>query len=357
MTPQPTGSGAFPAFASHHVETEVESERIGVTLWDSEGLEANVVDIQIQKMTSFIESKFEDTFIEENQVARAPGFRDTHIHCVFLILDPARLDANLAANRKAMDINGVKAKANSFAKGRSEPLPDGLDENLDLSVLRGLKGRTTVIPVVAKADTVTSAHMAQLKRSVWESLKKNDLDAFEALSQEEDEDSDTASESQKTNGLDERDEDAANAEKEGDKFSMTSVLDSPSDTDSEFSASDFDLAKPGKPSKISPKHSSSPSIPPLPSTEPPALPLSIISPDPFEPDVIGRRFPWGFANPMDAEHCDFVKLRDKVFTEWRADLREASRELWYERWRTSRLNKKARRDGTFIGDGGQVWAR
>ena len=356
MTMASASATAFPTFTSQHVETEVSSERIGVTLWDSEGLEPNVVDIQIQKMASFIESKFEDTFNEENQVARAPGFRDTHIHCVFLVLDPVRLDANYAASQKTTDINGVKAKANSFAKGRPEPVPSGLDENLDLNVLRGLKGKTSVIPIIAKADTITTAHMAHLKRAVWESLKKNGLENLEAISQEDEDDSESDSMPTDINGFDERDEREANGDNEGDKFSVTSVLES--DTDSEFSASDFDLAKPGKSSKISPARTpSSPTVPIHATTEPPPLPFSIIAPDPYEPEVVGRKFPWGFADPMNAQHCDFVKLKDTVFADWRSDFREASRELWYERWRTSRLNKRARRDGAFIGDiGAQVWS-
>lgn len=355
---------AFPTFTSHYVETEVESERIGVTLWDSEGLESNVVDIQIQDMTTFIESKFEDTFNEESKVARAPGIRDTHIHCVFLLLDPVRLDATIAANRKASEINGAKAKANSFVKGRSEALPSGLDENLDLNVLRGLKGKTTVVPVIAKADTITSAHMAHLKRAVWDSLKKNGLETLEALNPDDDDDDDDSDitsvnegRNGHTNGFDEREEDAAKAEE--DKFSVTSVLNSSSDSSSSFSANDFDLARPGKPGKPSPTRTpSSPTVPSSAPAEPPALPLSIISPDIYEPEVVGRKFPWGFADPMNAEHCDFVKLKETVFTDWKSDLREASRELWYEGWRTSRLNKKARRDGAFIGDmSTQIWTQ
>ncbi|KAL6713525.1 hypothetical protein ACLMJK_008990 [Lecanora helva] len=354
----PSSASAFPTFTPHFIETDVGSEKIGVTLWDSEGLETNVVDIQIQKMVSFIESKFEDTFNEENQVARAPGFRDTHIHCVFLILDPTRLDANLAANQRVKDINGAKAKANSFAKGRPEPSPSGLDENFDLNILRSLKGKTTVVPVIAKADTITSAHMTYLKHAVWQSLRSNGLETLEAISQDEDEESDTDTENGGANPHSQLNGDTTNTSRDEDKFSVTSVLDSPSDTDSEFSASDFDLAKPGKPSKISSRTPSSPTVPaPLP-TGPPPLPLSVISPDPYDPEVVGRKFPWGFANPMDAEHCDFTKLKETVFSEWKNDLREASREMWYEGWRTSRLNKKARRDGAFINDAiTPAWAR
>lgn len=314
------------------------------------------MDLQLQNMTTFIESKFEDTFNEESKVARAPGFRDTHIHCVFLVLDPSRLDANIAAGQRANEIDGVKAMANSFVRGRPERSLSGLDENLDLNVLRALKGKTTVVPVIAKADTITSAHMAHLKRAVWDSLRSNGLETLEAITQNDDEMSDNSSGSPKNNHLDERDEDIIKTE--GDKFSTTSVLSSSSDSSSVFSASDFDLAKPGKPSTFSPVRTlSSPNaLTPIPA-EPPALPLSIISPDPYEPNVIGRKFPWGLANPLNAEHCDFTKLKQTVFTEWRGDLRDASREIWYESWRTSRLNKKARRDGGLVVDTRtQVWA-
>ena len=351
-------AGAFSSFTSHYAETEIEGERIGVTLWDSEGLDANGVDLQLQNMTTFIESKFEDTFNEESKVARAPGYRDTHIHCVFLVLDPGRLDTNIAAGQRANEINGVKAQANSFVRGRSERSISGLDENLDLNVLRALKGKTTVVPLIAKADTITSAHMAHLKRAVWDSLKSNGLETLEAITQNNDDDegSDTSSEDPKNNNVDERNE--AVLKTEGDKFSTTSVLSSSSDSSSTFSASDFDLAKPGKPSRFSQVRTpSSPTVPTPPPAETPALPLSIISPDPYEPAIIGRKFPWGLADPMNVEHCDFVKLKQTVFTEWRGDLREASRELWYETWRTRLLNKKARRDGGLVGDARTpVWA-
>ena len=42
---------AFPSFTSHYLETEIEGERIGVTLWDSKGLENNIVDLQLREMS------------------------------------------------------------------------------------------------------------------------------------------------------------------------------------------------------------------------------------------------------------------------------------------------------------------
>ena len=353
---------AFPSFVSQFVETEIHGERIGVTLWDSDGFQANVADLQLKEITNFIESKFENTYTEESKVARTPGFRDTHIHCTFLLLDPIRLDAHIAAQAKVNEINGVKAKANSFVKARPEPSPGGLDENLDLNILRTLKGKTTVVPIIAKADTITAAHMAHLKRAVWGSLKQHGLETLEGLSQEDEDDSgsETSREEESRPTQKESAEartpskpDLAPDTGEEDKFSMTSHLESSSDSDSgDFDATNFDLAKPGKPlANHSTKSSSAePSpdrrIPNITTMEPPLLPMSIISPDLYEPEVIGRKFIWGFADPNNKEHCDFLRLKDAVFREWRGDLREASRELCYEGWRTSRLNKKARRNGT-----------
>ena len=346
---------SFPNFTSHYLETEMEGERIGLTLWDSQGLETNIVDLQLREMSSFLESKFEDTFAEENKVVRAPGVRDTHIHCVFLVLDPARLDAHIATTKRLKAPNGAVKNGNSFLDTRSSITLEGLDENLDLQVLRTLQGKTTVVPVISKADTITSAHMAHLKRTVWASLKKADLDTLEALGLDDGEVDSTPD----PNRLNEQDEDIAAVENRPPNesrrlsdanLSNTSQLESPSSTSTgRSSAADFDLAKPaGKGAGIQGPMTSSSDL--RSTTETPILPLSIISPDIYEPDVVGRKFPWGFADPYNAEHCDFLRLKDTVFNEWRGELREASREVWYEGWRTSRLNGRNARAGRGVGE-------
>lgn len=335
-TPSPpaTAVAEDSTFTSEYLETEVDGERVGVTLWDSEGLEKNVVDFQLPIITSFLESKFEDTFGEEQKVVRAPGVKDTHIHCVFLVLDPARLDSNIAEARKKSNI--VKAGSAIFG---------GLDENLDLNVLRELQGKTTVIPVISKADTITGAHMRYLKKTVWDTIKRSKLDPLEALNLDDVEDDDDV------DRLDERDEDNYNgaSENEGKSEVLNKILERSSSeaarsiTSSNSSANSPPTSPPSarknhsrKPSAISASIQSE-------DAETPFLPLSIISPDPYEPGVVGRKFPWGFADPYNPEHCDFVRLRESVFSEWRAELREASREQWYEGWRTNRLEKGTRR--------------
>lgn len=303
----------------------MDNERVGVTLWDSQGLEKNIVDFQLPVITAFLESKFEDTFSEEQKVVRAPGVRDTHIHCVFLILDPARLDGNIAESKKRAQQTGSQVVG-------------GLDEDLDLGVLRELQGRTTVIPVISKADTITTAHMRHLKKMVWDTLKRSKLDPLEALHLDESDDDEDR--------FDERDEDDyVHSDTEGKSDVLNKLLDrSSSEAGSDASsAHSGSQSPPTSPPSAKKHHVRKPSA--MSATiqkedsESPYLPLSIISPDLYEPEVIGRKFPWGFADPYNAEHCDFVKLRESVFSDWRGELREASREQWYEGWRTQRLEK------------------
>lgn len=295
-----------------------------MTLWDSEGLEKNVVDLQLREMSSFLESKFEETFTEEMKVVRSPGVQDTHIHAVFLVLDPARLDRNIAASKAAAS-NGQHNGGKPYPATR---ILGGLDEDLDLQVLRILQGKTTVIPVISKADTITTKHMAVLKKTVWASLKKANIDPLESLGLDDDYESPDSS---KIVEEDEEDEE---------EFEHSD------------SAGDSELPIQGQEGSPKANRLSSGSVrkhktaeAELKEDEQPYIPMSIISPDIYEPGVVGRQFPWGFADPYDEEHCDFLRLKDAVFSEWRGELREASREQWYEGWRTSRLKQR---------DGGKV---
>ena len=332
-SPPPSSAGS-PNFTSHYVETEIDNERIGLTLWDSQGLEKSIVDLQLREMSTFLESKFEDTFTEEMKVVRAPGIRDTHIHCVFLVLDPIRLDTNVAV-AQAMSNNTTNG---GYTGDKSPRIVGGLDEDLDLQVLRALQGKTTVVPVISKADTITTAHMAFLKRTVSDSLKKANLDPLEALGLDDVEGENS------TDLFDEREEDAELARRPNPDDALSS---------SQSASSDSPPLSPKKPrrpiSHVRTPSSVSQSSPSA-AAETPYLPLSIISPDMYDTTPgpggkVGRKFPWGFADPHNAEHCDFQRLKDAVFSEWRGELREASRELWYEGWRTSRLNTRAGRVG------------
>ena len=174
-----------------------------------------------------------------------------------------------------------------------------------------------VIPVIAKADTVTSAHMAHLKRAVSDSLKRNHLDTLRALGLDDD-DADDHSDATAVNGQ----QKPRFVQRHDRTISVTSHLDSPTDSEKSFSADDFDLANPAKHARktslvvpytngvaasdfdpaISSTQGPKTSLA-VPSTngvvaETPSTPMSIISPDLYEPEIVGRKFPWGFAGKL-----------------------------------------------------------
>lgn len=294
-------SPADANFASHYLETEIDGERVGVTLWDSHGLEPNIVDLQLKEITDFLEAKFEDTFAEETKVIRSPGVRDTHIHCAFLVLDPSRLDMSLATGEKT--------------KGGKSKIIGCLGKEMDVHVMQSMKTKTTVIPIISKADTVTTAHMAFLKKSVRDSLKMAGLNPLEALTLD---DSDSESDQ-----LDEEDEveaqDRDDSNGDGEKTQPSG-----GEADRADKSTPADESAPADDSRTNAY-----------------VPPSVISPDPHsftDGGPIGRRFPWGFADPLNPEHCDFGHVKSTVFHDWRAELRVTSREVWYEQWRTERLN-------------------
>lgn len=296
----------------------MDNERLGLTLWDSQGLEKGVVDLQLRELTNFVESKFEETFAEEMKVVRSPGVRDTEIHCVFLVLDPSRLDTNMQLAQET--------PTTSSRVGKPLRIVGALDEDFDLQVLKSFQGKTTVVPIISKADTVTTQHMAYLKHMVWQSLKQAGLDPLEALNMAADSD----------DQIEEEDENGFNVREEGEDVSAPG---SPQTDDS-------DIAQPRVANERPRGHNRSVSKASISSQmlDGGYVPMSILSPDPHSLDPrngpVGRRFPWGFADPYNPEHCDFVKLKDTVFNEWRIEVREASREIFYERWRTNRLNRQ-----------------
>ncbi|KAI4727288.1 hypothetical protein E4T49_04979 [Aureobasidium sp. EXF-10728] len=316
-TPPPQLHSDSP-FESSYIETDVEGERIGVTLWDSQGLEKSIIDLQLRDLASFVESKFEETFNQESRVVRTPGVKDTHIHCVLLLLDPARLDSTM----RSTDHSSTKK------------LSGAEDEALDLDVIRALEGKTTIIPVIAKADTLTAAHMAHLKRMVWSNVKHAKLDPLQALD------------------LDDEDEDESlDSETHDSEFSLSDyetppvarspprkVTEDTNAEDSDTVAHSFPVRKSSRAmlGPVSSKRADSCT----PAPEELFLPFSILSPDSHtSPGALTRVFPWGEADPCNPAHCDYIRLRECVFGDWRSDLRVTSREKWYESWRTSRLKR------------------
>jgi len=199
---------------------------------------------------------------------------------------------------------------------------------LDLSVLKALHGKTVVVPVISKADTCTAKHMEHLKGIVRMGLASANEDPLVSLELEVDSGDESPTSTARDVGQDPFHEGAESTGDE-DTFEATSASHSPRGRRTKAGRSSGSSFNGTKSAGITPGLS--------------FIPLSVISPDSYEPDEpVGRRFPWGFADPYNEQHCDFVRLQYSVFSEWRAELREKSRENWYENWRSDRLGSSGR---------------
>lgn len=72
------------------------------------------------------------------------------------------------------------------------------------------------------------------------------------------------------------------------------------------------------------------------------IPFAVVGSDQIvtTPDgrqVRGRAYPWGVVEVDNEEHCDFVKLRQMLIRTYMEELREYTDDVLYENWRTEKL--------------------
>jgi septin family protein len=155
-------------------------------------------------------------------------------------------------------------------------LNHGLDA-LDIHILSRLSRITTVIPIISKADTCTTTRMNSLKSLIAQNIRQQSLRLTSFLSEGD--------------AYSEADSEEMDEENEGDSMDLGDDL---------------------------------------------PLPLSILSPDyaemPTEKKEEGmqhvRHYPWGFADALNPLHCDYVKLRELIFVDWRRELKGRSLMKW-----------------------------
>src|SRR3984957_13735959 len=72
------------------------------------------------------------------------------------------------------------------------------------------------------------------------------------------------------------------------------------------------------------------------------IPFAVVGSDkvvrtPDGRNVRGRAYPWGVVEVDNEEHCDFVKLRQMLVRTYMEELRERTNDFLYENWRTEKL--------------------
>ncbi|CAG8602712.1 15124_t:CDS:2 [Acaulospora colombiana] len=229
---------------SFTLDIEEEGEKISLTLVDSPGFVRDNelrLDVQVTEALRYIESQFDITLAEETKVKRNPKAQDSQIHACLYFIDNTN--------------NGLTDK--------------------DVRILKRLTARVNVIPVVAKADLLTTTQLAKLKQAIKNDLKEHSIPVFDFPIDDELVEPEVA-------------EVVANAQ----SYIPFSLI-APEDAD-------------------------------------------VIDPTTGE-KIRGRQYTWGIIDCLNPKHCDFVELRNVLLSSHRKLFKDITLEVFYEQYRTERL--------------------
>jgi len=163
-------------------------------------------------------------------------------------------------------------------------------KQLDIEVMRRLHTKVNLIPIIAKADTLTDVEVLQFKQRVRDGFVFLHLSHDQSFTQVL---SDIA-------------------------YHNIQIFQAPTyeNEDEETIAEAEEIA--GK------------------------IPFAVVGSDSFIETadgrtVRGRVYPWGIVEVDNEEHCDFVKLRQMLVRTYMEELREYTNDVLYENWRTEKL--------------------
>ncbi|KAF9241119.1 Septin-domain-containing protein [Melanogaster broomeanus] len=381
---------------------ESRYDRVQLTVIDTPGLDFSPgqelsVERQVTSIIRYLDELYADTMNEESKVVRQSK-GDQHVHLCIFMVDPSSIMSRNARHGKSSlpkktvsetTISLSSPVAASAVDPPGEYPGDLVMSPAELRVIRRLSARVNVLPVIAKADSLTDDTLSAVKRAVhtgleqaarcaWQSNGVNgtakntpnhvqqngdshaatDIEAAKdrasrpvitlkgtrmsrSRSRSRRDLSAVAQDEREPHYPDETDEEnVANV-----RFSAKTVTKTSLDTLLPFAL-------------IAPEPSSSPrlrqSTPelkyPLPGEDNPgaSVPETPVSPDSpilsrksaILRGVFTRKFRWGTVDVLSPEHCDFAALRTAILLTHMKVLKVHTREVLYEKYRTEKLLAK-----------------
>ncbi|XP_066302286.1 septin-5-like isoform X1 [Branchiostoma lanceolatum] len=198
-----------------------------------------------KQVADFIEAQFEQYFRDESGLNRK-NITDNRVHCCLYFIPPYG--------------HGLRP--------------------LDREFMKRLQDKVNIVPVIAKADTLTPAEVKKLKAKINEEIEKCEIKIYQ-------------------------------------------FPDCDSDEDEEFKQQDNAL-------KLDFRAEA-------------CIPFAVIGSNTVI-EVKGRRvrgrvYPWGVVEVENQDHCDFVKLRNMLVRTHMQDLKDVTRDVHYENYRAQTLQR------------------
>lgn len=143
---------------------------------------------QVSGIIKYLDTQYADTMSEESKVVRQSK-GDQHIHLCIYMVDPAAVLS--VATRRAQSTLPNKTRSEATISYRDHP-PDLVPDNgsadsddesaiplrmspAEIRVIRRLSARTNVLPVIARADSLTDERLAAVKEAVRKGLQEAGL--------------------------------------------------------------------------------------------------------------------------------------------------------------------------------------
>ncbi|CAN6658002.1 cell division control protein 11 [Trichomonascus vanleenenianus] len=135
---EPIRSTTEMTVGTHHINIDEEDGTvISLTVVDTPGFGDAIDNNDCRgKILKYIEEQYDDILAEENRVKRKPKFKDNRVHVLLYFIAPTG--------------HGLK--------------------ELDIDLMLSLSTRVNVIPVLAKADTLTAEEISLNKYAIMESI-------------------------------------------------------------------------------------------------------------------------------------------------------------------------------------------
>ncbi|KAJ7761512.1 septin family protein [Mycena maculata] len=144
---------------------------------------------QVNGIIKYIDAQYADTMSEESKVVRKSK-GDQHIHLCIYMIDPSSIMTEAA--RRGLSSMPTKTRSETTVSYRNPPdlVPDTSSEDdsddesegsltmspAEVRVIRRLSARSNVLPVIARADSLTDEKLLSVKNAVRTGLTEAGLD-------------------------------------------------------------------------------------------------------------------------------------------------------------------------------------
>lgn len=126
------------------MDVDCEGLKKKITIVDTPGFGCTMDDSVIyDNILSYLKSQFDLYLAEETKIRRNPNYEDTRVHTLLFFISPTGLKAN------------------------------------DILFLTKVKNMVNIVPVIAKADTLTEGELKEFRERIARKFKENDINVFD----------------------------------------------------------------------------------------------------------------------------------------------------------------------------------